>query len=82
MLLWCVGRDHAGGNLELKKAYPNVQIVGGTGDGVDGATLELGTGDSVHVGDAFKAHVFQCPCHTRGHIIFKCVASTTRCWSQ
>jgi len=64
--------DHAGGNLELLKHFPSLQVVGGKGDGVAGATLEVGTGDVVHIGDAapLTARVYQCPCHTRGHVVY------------
>jgi len=70
--------DHAGGNLELVKHFPSVQVVGGRGDDVAGATCEVGSGDVVRIsgggdgaGEAMTARVYECPCHTRGHVIYK-----------
>lgn len=54
------------------KQFPSLQVVGGTGDGVAGATVELGTGGVVDMCPPhFRASVHQCPCHTRGHVIYK-----------
>jgi glyoxylase-like metal-dependent hydrolase (beta-lactamase superfamily II) len=63
--------DHAGGNLEMKAKFPSLQIVGGVGDEVAGATVELETGGEVSISSpSFKARVFSCPCHTRGHVVY------------
>jgi len=68
--------DHAGGNVEIAKHYSTagepLQVVGGKIDNVDGATLHVQTGSVVELGaQGFTAQVFECPCHTRGHVIYK-----------
>lgn len=65
--------DHAGGNLELLKQFPDLTVIGGPDEGVAGATKELTTGSSLDISGetSFHTEVFHCPCHTRGHIIYK-----------
>lgn len=66
--------DHAGGNLAMAKLFPGIAIVGGKGDNVAAATRECTTGDIVDLAPGeqgqFRAHIYQCPCHTKGHILF------------
>jgi hydroxyacylglutathione hydrolase len=65
-----VSGDHAGGNIELVKQHPSLAVIGGTGDGVAAVTRECTTGDEVKMANGFTARVYQCPCHTKGHILF------------
>jgi hydroxyacylglutathione hydrolase len=46
-------------------------VIGGVGDSVDGATRECTTGDVVQLAPHFASEIFLCPCHTKGHILFR-----------
>jgi hydroxyacylglutathione hydrolase len=60
--------DHAGGNLELKAQW-GLTIVGPRADRdrIPGIDVEVGEGDVFALGAA-RAHVYDVPGHTRGHI--------------
>jgi hydroxyacylglutathione hydrolase len=62
--------DHAGGNLELKRRT-GCTIVGPRADAarIPGIDVAVGEGDVVALG-AHRAHVFDTPGHTRGHIVY------------
>jgi hydroxyacylglutathione hydrolase len=62
--------DHAGGNLELKRRT-GCTIVGPRADAgrIPGIDVAVGEGDIVELG-AHRAHVFDTPGHTRGHIVY------------
>lgn len=62
--------DHIGGNLTLKQAY-ECQIVGADNDRarIDGIDVGVKDGDVFEFGST-RAHVFEVPGHTRGHIAF------------
>eukprot|EP00882_Tetradesmus_deserticola_P001942 GHRQ01002081.1.p1 GENE.GHRQ01002081.1~~GHRQ01002081.1.p1 ORF type:complete len:357 (+),score=115.04 GHRQ01002081.1:57-1127(+) len=63
--------DHTGGNLELKKQYQGLQIVGPRADAarIPGIDVQLGDGDTWQFGQ-LTARVFDTPGHTRGHITY------------
>jgi len=69
--------DHTGGNVELKKAFPDVQIVGPRKEkaktpGVEkipGIDRKVDDGDSVFVGDV-ELKVMDVPGHTLGHCAY------------
>ena len=42
--------DHAGGNEEIAKLIPGLQIIGGAGDNIPAATREVREGDVIKVG--------------------------------
>lgn len=62
--------DHVGGNLAVQKAT-GCHIVGPRADRqrIPGLQTEVGDGDTYAFGAA-KAHVFDVPGHTRGHIAY------------
>ncbi len=62
--------DHTGGNLEIKEAT-GCTIVGPRNDRdrIPGIDIEVGDDDTYMLGNA-KAHVFDVPGHTRGHIAY------------
>ena len=62
--------DHVGGNLEIQKAT-GCHIVGPRADNdrIPGIQTQVGDGDVYEFGQA-KAHVFDVPGHTRGHIAY------------
>lgn len=61
--------DHSGGNNEMKKKIEGVIVVGGAGDRVEGANVEVKQGDTVKVG-SLTVTVLSTPCHTPGHVCF------------
>ena len=63
--------DHIGGNEELRKAVPGLEVFGYTGQGnrIAGCTREVGEGDRVRVGDTAARIVF-IPAHTTGHVAY------------
>jgi hydroxyacylglutathione hydrolase len=61
--------DHSGGNEELRSLLPSIPVVGGKGDHVPGATLEVDQGDSIELGQV-KLQVLSAPCHTSGHVLY------------
>jgi hydroxyacylglutathione hydrolase len=62
--------DHAGGNLELKRRT-GCTIVGPRADAarIPGLDVAVGEGDVVELG-GHRAHVFDTPGHTRGHVVY------------
>ena len=62
--------DHAGGNADMVKLCPGIEVVGGKGDNAAAVTREVGDGDCVLVGTRIKVGVLYTPCHTRGHVTF------------
>jgi len=66
--------DHSGGNLQLKKTFPDVKVYGGTGEHVPGATHEVEHADWVSVG-ATRVQVFKTPFHTLNHVVFAVVSN-------
>jgi len=61
--------DHAGGNADMVRLVPGIEVVGGKGDNAAAVTREVGDGDCVMVG-ALKIGVLYTPCHTPGHVTF------------
>eukprot|EP01102_Stenamoeba_stenopodia_P012797 TRINITY_DN4071_c0_g1_i2.p2 TRINITY_DN4071_c0_g1~~TRINITY_DN4071_c0_g1_i2.p2 ORF type:complete len:212 (+),score=43.64 TRINITY_DN4071_c0_g1_i2:359-994(+) len=59
--------DHAGGNTEMKKLLPQVEILGGD-DRID-HTRKVGHGDEYRLDD-LHVRVFFTPCHTSGHVLY------------
>lgn len=60
--------DHAGGNEEVKKMFPNIQIYGGD-DRVQAITNIVKDGDVIKLGN-LEISCFSTPCHTKGHICY------------
>jgi hydroxyacylglutathione hydrolase len=67
--------DHAGGNLELKRAT-GCTIVGPRADAarIPGLDVAVGEGDVVSLG-SHRATVYDTPGHTRGHIVYHFAAA-------
>ena len=63
--------DHVGGNKELAKVFPNVEVYAGTNDSgrIPCQTHFLKHGDTIHFANE-KAHVYFVPGHTLGHICY------------
>jgi hydroxyacylglutathione hydrolase len=61
--------DHAGGNKEMAKMYPGIEIVGGVGDNVAACTREVCDFDIIELGNT-QITVFFAPCHTPGHVMY------------
>lgn len=63
--------DHAGGNNEIAKLIPGIEIVGGEHDHVEGATREVADKQEISVGSISIACI-ETPFHTLGHICYLC----------
>lgn len=63
--------DHSGGNLDLLRAVPGLEVVGSAADAprIPGLTRAVSGGDRVRVG-GLEGRVLFVPCHTRGHVAF------------
>ena len=65
--------DHTGGNLEIKKQYPDIAFYGSEYDmknnRIDCQTNSLNEGDVVDIGD-IKFSILDIPGHTLGHIAY------------
>ena len=70
--------DHAGGNEEMKRLVPNLEVVGGKGDRAQAVMREVGDGDTVLVG-SLEVKVLYTPCHTAGHVCYYLEPKDGRC---
>lgn len=63
--------DHSGGNKELLKHIPGIDVVGGEADShaIPGCTRPVHHGDTLKIGDLI-VEVLHVPCHTRGHVAY------------
>ena len=57
--------DHAGGNKQMKKMYPNIEIIGGEDDKVAGETIGVKDKQVIEV-NGLSIMCYHTPCHTRG----------------
>jgi hydroxyacylglutathione hydrolase len=62
--------DHAGGNNEVKTAFPNIEICGSRLDNVEGCTKFVGDGDEFMVTKNIKVSCIVTPGHTQGHVCY------------
>ncbi|KAL5711571.1 hydroxyacylglutathione hydrolase [Ranunculus cassubicifolius] len=62
--------DHAGGNDEIKKLVPGIEVYGGSIDNVRGCTRKVENGDKISLGETINILSLHTPCHTRGHISY------------
>ena len=61
--------DHCGGNEEIAKLIPGIEIIGGVGDNIPAVTREVKEGDIISIG-SLSVHTVETPCHTPGHVCF------------
>ena len=59
--------DHAGGNNDVKKLVPDVEVIGG--DDVQGMTRKVSDGESFNVGN-LRISCVHTPAHTNGHMSY------------
>jgi hydroxyacylglutathione hydrolase len=59
--------DHAGGNKEMKKQFPDIEVVGSKYEEIDAITKKVSEADSFKIGQT-DVRVLFTPCHTRGHV--------------
>lgn len=62
--------DHAGGNNTIKDAVPNVEIIGGKIDNVEGCTRFVEDGEQWTYEDDINVRCIHTPGHTNGHISY------------
>ncbi|XP_008551511.1 hydroxyacylglutathione hydrolase, mitochondrial [Microplitis demolitor] len=60
--------DHAGGNVEMCKKFPNIKVFGGD-DRVDELTNKVSHDELINIGN-LKIKCLSTPCHTSGHICY------------
>lgn len=63
--------DHAGGNVEMAKTYPNITVYGGQHDNVDGCNRPVADGEEFKFGN-IDIKCMETPFHTHGHICYLC----------
>eukprot|EP00759_Apiculatamorpha_spiralis_P026924 PhF_6_TR29808/c0_g1_i1/m.43791/K01069/E3.1.2.6, gloB; hydroxyacylglutathione hydrolase len=61
--------DHTGGNLDMKRQFPHIQIIGGIHDNIPGVTKPVHDGDEFTIGE-LMVKVLHTPCHTKGHVLY------------
>ena len=61
--------DHVGGNLDLKKVFPELDIYGPINEEIPGKTHGVGAGTKFSLGET-QIQVLDTPCHTSGHISY------------
>lgn len=61
--------DHSGGNTQIARLVPGIDIVGGAIDGVEGCTRPVQDEDTFQLGNSTVACILT-PGHTRGHISY------------
>lgn len=64
--------DHAGGNIELSRLVPGIEIVGSAYETAEGVTKKLSTGDTFKSNESeyIQVTALHTPCHTNGHLSF------------
>lgn len=69
--LWCTHKhaDHAGGNDEFKRAFPDLEIIGTQYEHIPALTKGVGEDSQFNLGDSL-IKVMYVPCHTAGHVAF------------
>jgi hydroxyacylglutathione hydrolase len=60
--------DHSGDNAQISRAYPGVQILGGSE--IPAVTTVLTDGAEVELETGLKVRALHTPCHTRGHMMY------------
>lgn len=67
--------DHAGGNEELAKLRPGVDIIGSAYETAPAVTKQLHSGDAHPIrGSSLVVNALRTPCHTSGHLCFTLIA--------
>jgi hydroxyacylglutathione hydrolase len=61
--------DHIGGNVFLKKQFPDLQIIGTKYEKIPEITHPVCDGDDFSIG-SLNVKVLYTPCHTKGHVLF------------
>ncbi|XP_064404294.1 probable hydrolase PNKD [Halichondria panicea] len=61
--------DHAGGNVLLKRQYPDLQVYGGANENVAAQTHPVKDNDTIKLGK-FTIDVLSTPGHTTGHVVY------------
>lgn len=62
--------DHAGGNAELARLVPGVEIVGSADEPAEAATVRVRDGDVRRAAGGVEYRVVSTPCHTMGHVCY------------
>jgi len=61
--------DHSGGNEEMKKQFPGLEVHGGAHDLIPGCTHPIQDQEKFEL-QGMNFHCFHTPCHTKGHILY------------
>ena len=69
--------DHAGGNDELKRMFPDIRVYGSAEDSIPAMTDAVADGEmfwfpsrTVAEDPKLVIEVWETPCHTKGHLVF------------
>lgn len=66
--MFCLTRDHAGGNEELVKLHPGLKVYGGD-TRIGALTDKVMHNSELNIGN-LKVKCLFTPCHTSGHICY------------
>nr|PVC52303.1 hydroxyacylglutathione hydrolase [Theileria orientalis] len=61
--------DHSGGNVEMKRLVPDLDVVGSSYESTPGVTLPVKDDDTLSFG-SLKIRCIKASCHTTGHIMY------------
>ncbi|EWM30120.1 hydroxyacylglutathione mitochondrial [Nannochloropsis gaditana] len=61
--------DHAGGNEEMARMLPGLEVVTTKFEDIPAATIRLGD-DDVYTLGSLSVRALYTPCHTKGHVLF------------
>jgi len=61
--------DHAGGNEEMARLLPGLEVVTTKFEDIPAATVRLGD-DDVYTLGSLSVRALYTPCHTKGHVLF------------
>ncbi|CDI82141.1 hydroxyacylglutathione hydrolase, putative [Eimeria acervulina] len=64
--------DHSGGNEQIKKLVPGIEVIGSAYEETPGRTKAVTDGDTFRLGkfSDLQVKVLHAPCHTIGHLLY------------
>jgi hydroxyacylglutathione hydrolase len=60
--------DHAGGNVQMKKQFPDLEVIGSRYEEIPARTRQVSHDEQFQWSESSRVRVLYTPCHTRGHV--------------